>query len=623
MAVARYAGIIALAAGLSLVVGAAGAQTSYPSAPVRVIIPLAPGGAIDVMVRALGRAFELRTGHGFVVESRAGANTIIAANACKAAPPDGGTICLLSRSSVSINPALYRNLSYDPVKDFEPITNLAFAHQVLILNKNVPVKDFKELVDYSKRNPDKLNFGSFGVGGDTHLVQEWLKHETGAKMTHIPYKGASDAMLAFKSGDIQMIYLIVGNPDIARQINEGEVKGLLVPGSKRNPLIPGRAVVRRGRPVAGRDRVRDLVRHVRPQGHAAGDRAEAQRRARGDREDAGLRRSVSGVQGLRAGRQQRRGACEVHRRGPEEGAAAGRDLRRQAGAVESMALNYERIMAYRPADIAVEYGERECILYALGIGIGMEPVDPGDLKFVYERAGLAAFPTMAVVLGWPGRMTDPAFGIDERLVVAGDLRVVLHRPLAPQGQARQPAAGEGGDRQGAGQCRHRAQTPAISLAEDGTLRRHRRQQHLRAQARRLRRQGDGVAAPACGAADRRRSSCAICRRRPISRCSTASTATRTRCTPIPSAPRSRASIARSCTARRASASPRMPSCARVADDRPERLASHRGAVLAPGVSRRHHPHRDVARGRRRSRSSAAWSARDEIVLSNGLARSRT
>jgi acyl dehydratase len=97
-----------------------------------------------------------------------------------------------------------------------------------------------------------------------------------------------------------------------------------------------------------------------------------------------------------------------------------------------MGLNYERIMAYRPADIAVSYGERECILYAPGIGLGMDPLDPGALKFVYERSGLEAFPTMAVVLGWPGRMTDPAFGIDERLVVAGDLKVVLHRPLAPQ-----------------------------------------------------------------------------------------------------------------------------------------------------------------------------------------------
>ena len=97
-----------------------------------------------------------------------------------------------------------------------------------------------------------------------------------------------------------------------------------------------------------------------------------------------------------------------------------------------MGLNYERIMAYRPADIPVRYEKRDCILYALGIGLGMDPLDAGALKFVYERAGLEAFPTMAVVLGWPGRMTDPAFGIDERLVVAGDLKVVLHRPLAPE-----------------------------------------------------------------------------------------------------------------------------------------------------------------------------------------------
>ncbi len=98
-----------------------------------------------------------------------------------------------------------------------------------------------------------------------------------------------------------------------------------------------------------------------------------------------------------------------------------------------MGLNYERIMAYRPADIAVSYGPRECIIYALGIGLGMDPLDPGQLKFVYER-GLHAFPTMAAVLGWPGRLTDPAFGIDERLVVAADLKVTLHVPLATEGR---------------------------------------------------------------------------------------------------------------------------------------------------------------------------------------------
>ena len=331
MQLRKLLGLAVVAGALSVLGNEAFTQANYPAAPIRVIIPLAPGGAIDVMVRALGRAFEQRNPYGFVVESRAGANTIIAANACKAAPPDGSTICLLSRSSVSINPALYKNLSYDPIKDFEPITNLAFAHQVLILNRNVPVKDFKELVAYSKQNPGKLNFGSFGVGGDTHLVVEWIKHETGAKMTHIPYKGASDAMLAFKSGDIQLIYLIIGNPDIARQINEGEVKGLLVPGSSRQSPDSKCTFVRRERIVARPVRVRDLVRDVRAQGDAAGYRQEAQHGVLRHREEPGFRRAVPDLQGVRAGRRRQRGICQVHRGGSEEGQTARRYFRREAG----------------------------------------------------------------------------------------------------------------------------------------------------------------------------------------------------------------------------------------------------------------------------------------------------
>ncbi len=97
-----------------------------------------------------------------------------------------------------------------------------------------------------------------------------------------------------------------------------------------------------------------------------------------------------------------------------------------------MTLNYEKIMAHRPNDIRVEYGARDCILYALGIGIGMDPIDDGQLQFVYER-GLVAFPTLATTLGWMGRLTEPEFGIDERRVVLAGQRVVLHRPLEPQG----------------------------------------------------------------------------------------------------------------------------------------------------------------------------------------------
>jgi MFE-2 hydratase 2 N-terminal domain len=220
-------------------------------------------------------------------------------------------------------------------------------------------------------------------------------------------------------------------------------------------------------------------------------------------------------------------------------------------------LNYERIMAYRPADILVSYGERECILYALGIGIGMDPLDTGELKFVYERAGLQAFPTMAVVLGWPGRMTDPAFGIDERLVVAGDLKVVLHRPLAPQATlVSRPRVKEVIDK-GPGNAAIIQNTREL-IGEDGApvatvdsstfARKH---------------GGFGGKAQETPAphAVPQSAPAAICRRRPILRSCIASTAMRIRCMPIRSAPRPRASSAPFCTGRRASGSRRARSCA--------------------------------------------------------------
>jgi tripartite-type tricarboxylate transporter receptor subunit TctC len=232
------AGLGAFLGALCCMASAAVAQGKYPSRPIRVIVPLPPGGAIDVFVRALGKEFETRNGVSVVVENRAGANTIIAANACKSAAPDGYTFCLLTRSTVSINPEIYRKLSYEPLKDFEVVTNGFFGQQIVILNKNVPVKTFAELVDYSKKNPDELNFASMGLGGDSHLIMEWLKHATGAKITHVPYKGFPEAMTSFKANDVQMIALLVGNPDLARQVREGEVKGLLLPGSTRSNLVP-------------------------------------------------------------------------------------------------------------------------------------------------------------------------------------------------------------------------------------------------------------------------------------------------------------------------------------------------------------------------------------------------
>src|SRR5262249_37443037 len=149
-----------------------------------------------------------------------------------------------------------------------------------------------------------------------------------------------------------------------------------------------------------------------------------------DHGQGGVPRTLPHRQRLRGGRLQARRIREIPAGGPQGGGRAGRHVGRQARRV-IMALNYDAIMAYRPGDIPAAYGARDCILYALGIGLGMDPMDEGQLRFVYEK-NLLAFPTLATTLGWMGRLTDPKFGIDERLVVLADQRVVLHRPLPPE-----------------------------------------------------------------------------------------------------------------------------------------------------------------------------------------------
>ena len=212
------------------------AQT-FPDRPIHVIVPFAPGGPVDVLARALGEGFRERTGQTFIVENKPGANTSIAASACKRADPDGYTICFLTASTVSINPFLYSDLSYDPVKDLAPVTNVVTAQQLLLVNKSVPARTFTELAAYSRANPNKLNYGSFGVGGDSHLVIEWMKAKADAKMTHVPFGGAAPALVAFDGGDIQVLYL-VATPPIVEKVKYGQANGMLVSGKKRNPNLP-------------------------------------------------------------------------------------------------------------------------------------------------------------------------------------------------------------------------------------------------------------------------------------------------------------------------------------------------------------------------------------------------
>ncbi len=175
---------IALATLLAGAAAAVPAQT-YPSKPVRYLIPLPAGGAVDIVARTTGTAVTERTRMQFVYENRPGANTMLSADACAKAPPDGHTICLLT-SSISLNPFLYSKLPFDPVKDLAPITNLVFVHEALFLNPSVPAGSIRELVDYAKANPGKINFGSVGTGSSTHLVPEWVSRQTGASPCRQP-----------------------------------------------------------------------------------------------------------------------------------------------------------------------------------------------------------------------------------------------------------------------------------------------------------------------------------------------------------------------------------------------------------------------------------------------------
>lgn len=211
---------------------------SYPTKPVRIIVPLGAGGAPDVIARALGSVLTEKNGQPFVVDNRPGANTVIGTDACAKAVPDGSTLCVVTGSSVSINPVVYRKLSYDPAKDFEAVTPMAVPDMVLVASPKLPVASLAELVSYAQKNPGKVAYSSFGVGSDTHVTLEWIKRQTKADLLHVPFNGVGPMMQAFNTGDVQLMYLSAGNPGVIPQIKSGKMKALAVFAHTRSPQLP-------------------------------------------------------------------------------------------------------------------------------------------------------------------------------------------------------------------------------------------------------------------------------------------------------------------------------------------------------------------------------------------------
>ncbi len=222
------------AAGVLLLPGLARAQ-AYPSRPIRYIVPVAAGGGNDMIARVVTQKWGALLGQPFVVENIAGAGGVIASQNTAKAAPDGYLLMQAYVATHGTNPAT-RKVPYDAVKDFTPIGMIGATPNVLAITASLPAKTVAEFVDYTKKNPDKVNYGSAGPGSLTHLTMELFKQETGLTMTHVPYKGIAPAINDLLGGQTQAMF-----PGLAAalpQIRAGKLRALAVTGRERSPQLP-------------------------------------------------------------------------------------------------------------------------------------------------------------------------------------------------------------------------------------------------------------------------------------------------------------------------------------------------------------------------------------------------
>ncbi|MBS0390000.1 MAG: tripartite tricarboxylate transporter substrate binding protein [Proteobacteria bacterium] len=225
-----------LMAGIALAAAAlCGAAQAYPTKPVTIVVPFAPGGAADTMARQLAERLNKRLGQPVIVENKPGAGTMIASEYVAKAAPDGHTV-LLAASSLGIAPALYSKVNYDPVKDFTPISQVASVVHVLEVHPSVPVKSVGELIAWLKANPGKANYGSVGAGTSTHLESELFNTMAGVKMTHVPYKGSAPALMDLVGGNLQVMFDAWASS--GPFVRDGKTRLLAVTTAQRSKILP-------------------------------------------------------------------------------------------------------------------------------------------------------------------------------------------------------------------------------------------------------------------------------------------------------------------------------------------------------------------------------------------------
>jgi tripartite-type tricarboxylate transporter receptor subunit TctC len=226
-------------AGLALLAALAAAPSqaqNYPAKPIRIVIAQAPGSATDVISRIVANRLSEALGQPMVIEAKPGAGGMLGTEAAAHSSPDGYTLFMANNSTHGSNPAVYAKLSYDPVKDFAPVAFVASVPYVLVVNPALPVNSVKELIDYVKARPGKVNFASAGNGSTHQFCAELLKTTAGIDMVHVPYKGSPPGVLAVTAGEVSVMFANL--TDIGGQLKGGKLKPLAVTTATRSSHVP-------------------------------------------------------------------------------------------------------------------------------------------------------------------------------------------------------------------------------------------------------------------------------------------------------------------------------------------------------------------------------------------------
>ncbi len=208
----------------------------YPSHPIRMIVPYAPGGGADAIARIIAKRVSETIGQPIIIENRGGAGSILGTEVVQKADPDGYTLLVGQSGPISINPAVYKNLRYDPVRDFAPITMTTAYPYILVVNASLPVRNLQEFVALARSRPGEFNYGTTGVGAANHLVAELFNSRAGLTMTHIPYRGTALAVTDLLAGQVTMVFAdaVTALP----HIRAGTLRALAVSSKEHSAVVP-------------------------------------------------------------------------------------------------------------------------------------------------------------------------------------------------------------------------------------------------------------------------------------------------------------------------------------------------------------------------------------------------